>query len=190
MNKLIYQLFLVFIIVSSSTTSFAQEIDSTSTEKNYYKHAVGMTFTSASGLGMSYRYRIKNSFGFQISYLPVIETIRGRENNHVFGFSFIYTFYEGEKSNFYIYQGNSYWISQEVGGGYYAYHTNNGAIHTNPNYYEEYNYYKKFMNNSLGLGMEFLIQERGGVNIQVGLGGYDNFTSILPAGGISLYYKL
>ena len=70
--------------------------------------------TSTSGLGMSYRYRMKNSFGIQVSYLPIIDNTQPNENDQVFGFSFLYTFYEGEKSNFYIYQGNTLWVIQEV----------------------------------------------------------------------------
>lgn len=144
--------------------------------------------TSTSGLGMSYRYRLKNSFGMQVSYLPIFDKTQPNENDQVFGFSFLYTFYEGEKSNFYIYQGNTLWIIQEVSYRD-TYNNYNGYYYTYSGY-EEYTNNRNFINNSLGLGMEFLIQERGGLNLQIGLGGYNNFNTILPSGGISLFYKL
>ncbi len=184
MNKFIQPVFLVVFLISLSAASFAQEVDSTNTETPHYKHSIGTVITSTSGIGMSYRYRLEKSFGVQFSYLPLIERTNGSTTNQAFGLMFLYTFYEAEKSNFYVYQGNSLWTQREQ---YYYYNSGGYYQYDEP---ESHSYYRTYLNHGLGLGMEFLIQERGGFNLQIGLGSYDNFTSILPAGGISLFYKL
>lgn len=184
MNKSIFKLLACIFLCASTYITYAQQIDSTKTTPSYYKHSIGVTLTTTSGMGLSYRYQLKNGFGIQTSYLPIFETATYGEKLHVFGLCFLYNFHRSEKTNFYVYEGNSllvYRVNKRQ-----DYFNNNGFYQ----YSEQRTYYESFLNQSIGLGMEFLIQERGGFNIQLGIGGYNNFSSILPSGGFSLYYKL
>lgn len=159
------KLSLLFVFLSVSML-FAQQ------EKPYSNHSIGFSYGFANTLGPTYRYKPEHGFGLQASYLPMIErtkyTTSGpteTSHNSYTGLTFFYTFSNNETRNLFLYQGNLR----------FPYDT----------YKKEYS-----LNNSLGMGMEWVGKRRTGLNLLLGIAGYGDFSLILPSLSFQAFYKL
>jgi len=178
------------ILMLSPLTSFSQNdtevIEKKApTEKNKFKHSLGLAAGFTTGYGLSYRF-IPKKFGAQIAFAPY----KGEnESRYSIGLTFIYKIIESRRANLFIYQGNHLLLKSEE----YS-----QPIYT-PNYngYGNYGYtsYETItrddnkINNGIGIGMELKSGDHIGFNFMAGYAGYDSFKTINVTGEFGLFFN-
>lgn len=130
-----------------------------------YKHAIGMSAGFTIGYGLTYQYWIKN-FGVQANFAPAVND---RDTRYTGGLSFFYKLITVEHLNLFLYQGNSYWYSKRE--------YSSGARTT------------KYLNNGLGIGIEFVAIDRVGLSIMGGYATRENFDNYNLTGEAILKFK-
>jgi len=167
-----YILTAVIFLSFLNTSLFCQTNNETINKENIkYKYSIGAGIGYATGYGASFRYT-PNKFGVQANFSPMYN-----ENTTQFsiGVTFLYKLIEAEKTSFYLYQGNHY--------NYYK------SSHYN-SYYNQYNNSEtQRFNNGVGVGIQFIILKRVGLDIMGGYAFYDNFERLNLTGEAGLYYK-
>ena len=117
-----------------------------------------------------------DKFGAQINFAPYHDKQR---DQYSVGLTFLYRLIENKVSNLYLYQGNHYFYNSYTS---YAYDPNL------PDGKKE-QITKKYMNNGVGFGIEFIIAKRIGFNLMGGFAAYNNFSQLNLTGETALYYK-
>ncbi len=157
-----YLLTTVIFLTFFNVSLFSQtNNDNNNSEKILYKFSVGAGFGYTTGYGISFRYT-PNKFGVQANFSP---TYNEKSTRISTGVTFIYKLVEAEKTCFYLYQGNHF------------------------NYYKRYTTKYKEFNNGVGVGIEFIILKRVGLDIMGGYAFYENFQRLGLTGEAGLYYK-
>ena len=139
---------------------FAQE-ETTGSDILKSKHELGIAAGFSTGFGISYRY-FPCDFGAQLTFAPIVD---GNSTLISSGLTFMYRIIETEKSKFFLYQGNHL-------------------------LYEKRRTVDKNLINSLGIGIELVINNRVGINLMGGFAGYESFTQLSMTGEVGLFYKL
>jgi hypothetical protein len=136
---------------------------------NHFKHSLGVAGGFTTGYGLSYRY-VPQKLGIQATTLLVKDDY---QTNFNLGVTFLYKLIDADKTNFFLYQGNMLY-----------YHKSEP---------DPYNYYiddssDNYFNNSIGIGIEFIILKRVSLNIMGGYAAYENFDRIGFTGETGLYF--
>jgi hypothetical protein len=157
------------IFLTFLSASLFSQTNNESINKDKFSIRAGIGYST--GYGISFRFT-PSKFGIQANFYPMYDNNTTRISA---GVTFIYNFIETEKTCFYLYQGNhfNYFNSSTV------------------NYYyqqQNVNEYKRF-NNGVGVGIQFIILKRVGLDIMGGYAFYDNFTRLNLTGEAGLYYK-
>ena len=142
-----------------------------------FKHSIGAGAGFITGYGLSYRYK-PSEYGFQFNLAPYTDKITSRFS---VGVTFQKYLIEGKITNFYLYQGNHFYYSNEI-------NTTGFEPVTNKPITERIK--DSYFNNGLGIGIEILIAGRIGLNLMTGYAFYVNFTQVNITGEVGLYYKL
>lgn len=146
-----------------------------------FKHSIGVGAGFTTGYGLSYRF-MPNKLGVQVNFAPYHTTLIDRYST---GISFFYRLIESKTTNLFLYQGNHYYYSSET-----HYFMNSDLMEET---YEITNHMtsKKdnYVNNGLGIGIEFIIVKRIGFDIMMGYAFYNTFTQVNFTGEAGLYYK-
>jgi hypothetical protein len=161
----------IFLTLFNSSLFSQTDDDNTNKEKIVYKFSVGAGVGYTTGYGASFRYT-PNKFGVQANFTPMYNESITQISA---GITFIYNIIETEKTCFYLYQGNHLY--------YYNWRT--------ANYYQQLwndTEYTRF-NNGVGVGIQFIILKRVGLDIMGGYAFYENFKRLGLTGEAGLYYK-
>jgi len=159
-----------------SVTAFAQENE----KKCELNHAFGFNVGSTTGIGLSYQLWHKQKCALQLTAGPRITNENDQYLN--FGLGGIYKLRDRNRVDFLTYGGVNFihtrGIEYDYSGPYYG---NNSYIKTTNQ-----------VNVGAGIGFEFNLAGDFYVNAMGGFGAYstNNRWSLLPAGEISLFYKL
>jgi hypothetical protein len=146
-----------------------------------YKHAIGAGAGFTTGYGLSYRY-LHGKFGGQINFAPYHNNETTRYSA---GLTFLYKIIEGENTNLYLYQGNHFYYNSQMT---YIYPIVKGPGMPTPEpTYERVT--ESYMNNGVGIGIEFIIIKRIALNLMGGYASYRNFSQINFTGEAALYYR-
>lgn len=136
-------------------------------DNTQFKHSLGVGAGLTTGYGLSYRY-VPNKFGIQLT-TALLKNDYNTDFN--LGVTFLYKLIEAEKTNFFLYQGNMYYFNRYQYEDYYPEETSS------------------YLNNSLGIGIEFIILKRVSFNLMGGYAFLDNFEQIGFTGETGLYFK-
>jgi hypothetical protein len=158
---LIVSLFIVQFSLS------AQEV-SQSEDKDTFKHSLGIGAGFTTGYGLSYRFYPKR-FGVQTNFAPYKDNAR---NEYSFGLTLLFKLVETDKTNLFLYQGNHYFYRKEK----------------HP-YWNQSEIISRYLNNGIGIGIEFIILKRVSFNLMGGYAGYRDFDQISITGETCLYFK-
>jgi hypothetical protein len=148
----------------------------TETKPVVNKHAVGVAAGVTTGYGLAYRYQA-TKFGTQVTFAPYKNSY---ESHISLGVTFLYKMASFEKAQLFLYQGNHFSSTRSSFGSYNSY---SGA-------YQESGSKTQFVNNGLGLDIEFLLNQHLGFHIMAGYAGYQNFKEIGMTGETALFIKL
>lgn len=140
----------------------------------HYKHSLGFAAGTSTGYGLSYRFT-PNRFGVQATFMPLMNE---RETRLSIGLTFLYTLVEAEKCSLFLYQGNHLLHRQYEA---YAYGW--------PWPPEELTVRDTQMTHGLGVGMEFILAQRVGLNLMGGYALYDHLKTLDFTGEVGLYFK-
>ena len=139
-------------------------------EKLNSKHSVGFALGATTGFGIAYKYS-SNRWDVQLAFAPY----KNEEEYLVStGLTFMYTFVDSEKHDFFIYQGNHYLVLGE---------TSRTLPYPTTGYKEEY------LNHGLGFGVEFDFSNNFSMSFMTGYGAFDNFEIISMTGEINMYFN-
>ncbi len=157
-----------------SFTGLNAQLDQAQNESKF-KHSLGAGAGFTTGYGLSYRYMPKK-FGAQVNFAPYKTSSYER---YSLGVTLLYNLIETRAADLYVYQGNHFYsYSQDIyilePGG-----VNGITVRDKDSYF----------NNGLGLGIEFIIAKRIGLNLMGGYAYYRNFTEINFTGEAGLYFK-
>lgn len=165
MKKIILVGVILFSIIGFSNG----QNDSKSMDTVNFKHSLGIGAGFTTGLGMSYRFAI-NKFKIQTTFAPIKDDYS--TDIHL-GITAIFRLIESEYTNFYLYQGN-YFHYDKLNNDNYSYSSRDEV--------------EKTWNHGIGVGIEFVIVKRIGLNLMAGYAGYDSFDRIGLTGETGLYY--
>ena len=174
----------IFFLLIGGLISNAQV--SSEQEKNLlYKHAIGAGAGFTTGYGLSYRY-IPSKWGFQINFAPYYTKETER---YSIGLTALYRLIESKVSSLFLYEGNHFYYDSYI--TYYD-PTNPQVVYMSGA--AQNNLIKKretenFVNNGIGVGIEFIIVKRIGFNLMGGYAFYRNFEQLNFTGETGLYYK-
>lgn len=169
-----------FLLISVTLKLEAQNIGKQDTQQTF-KHGVGAGAGFTTGFGLSYRY-MPLRYGVQLNFAPYhsIET-----DMYSLGLTFLYRLVETQTANLYLYQGNHYFYNSQT-----IYYVDQGKMNQT---IDQTNYSNRtvesYVNNGLGIGIEFIIVKRIGFNIMMGYATYNNFSEVNFTGETGLYFK-
>ncbi len=146
-----------------------------------YKHSLGAGAGFTTGYGLSYRYR-PGKFGAQINFAPYHDKETDR---YSVGLTFLYQLIESKTTILYLYQGNHYYYTSDLID---VYDDVPPKGNTEPVVYKK-RVKEGYFNNGLGIGIEFIIAKRIGLNLMGGYAFYDNFNQVNFTGETGLYFK-
>lgn len=165
------KLFALLLVIILSLPCYSQEKSGRPSVTNN-KHFFGFGFSSASGMGFSYRMWHHDKIGVHISSLPYINGVSKKVyvNSAV---SSLFLLREADFTKFYIYNSYQFLYKEK--------------------YYDWNNYTRKTSNLSIGLGIGFQsTQNHFSIAMQFGYAGYaintDNPTLFLTGGVFMFYY--
>jgi len=160
--------FTIACIISLQLAVSARE-PSDSLNTKTFKHALGVGAGFTTGAGLSYRF-IPKKFGAQLTFAPIKD-----DNSFWFnlGITLIYRLIQTDYTNLLLYQGNVLFYEK---------------IDSDP-YYHLDDRVTKYFNNSIGIGIEFIILKRVSFNLMGGYAAYDNFDRLAFTGEMGLYFK-
>jgi len=174
MKNLLIICFFLGLFLSTGTAVNAQ-LDQAQNESKF-KHSLGAGAGFTTGYGLSYRFMPKK-FGAQVNFAPYKDA---NSERYSVGLTFLYNLIETRYVDFFAYQGNHFYSnSYDV----FEYDPNPPYGSTTRREKESY------VNNGLGLGVEFIIAKRIGLNLMGGYAFYDNFSQINFTGETALYFK-
>lgn len=175
MNKhLLIITFFILIITNARAQNTEPEIE------NKFKHSIGAGAGFTTGYGLSYRY-IPGKFGGQVNFAPYHNKETDR---YSVGLTFIYQLIESKTTILYLYQGNHYYYTSEIMEFY-----DPSPIKGNDPISYKKRVTEGYVNNGLGIGIEFIIAKRIGLNLMAGYAFYDNFKQVNFTGETGLYFK-
>ena len=164
------------LLFFTGITSVSAQIEKAESESKF-RHSLGAGAGFTTGYGLSYRYMPK-SFGAQVNFAPYKD---GDVERYSVGLTFLYNLIETRPANLFLYQGNHFYSE------------------TRPEYiYDPINPYvaptekmvtDSYINNGLGIGIEFNIAKRIGLNLMGGYAFYRNFQNVNFTGETALYFK-
>ena len=157
---------------------FSQTNDENNSRENRkYKFSLGAGVGFTTGYGASFRYT-PNKFGVQVNFSPLYNkspTFDEATLQISAGITFLYSLIEAENTCFYLYQGNHF-------NHYYNPKANIVLYEDNETEYNRFN-------NGIGVGIQFIILKRVGLDIMGGYAFYDNFEKLSITGEAGLFYK-
>ena len=159
----------VLILLFLQVTISAQELVDSDNKENY-KHSLGVGAGLTTGYGLSYRF-LPNKIGVQTTFAPYNSKFEFKFN---IGVTFLFRLIEAERTHLLLYQGNQYLYSKYKPLSYHI------------RYLEEHE--TSQFNNSIGLGIEFIIMRRVSFNLMGGYAAYENFDRISFTGETGLYF--
>ncbi|HEY0031283.1 MAG TPA: hypothetical protein VGC65_11030 [Bacteroidia bacterium] len=146
-----------------------------------FKHAIGAGAGFTTGYGLSYRF-IPKRFGMQVNFAPYHTSETDR---YSVGLTFLCRLIQSRNSNLFLYQGNHYFYNSETISYVERPHpgqTTEPPIVTTKNI-------ERYVNNGLGIGIEFIIAKRIAFDLMAGYAAYDNFNKVNFTGETGLYFK-
>lgn len=162
----------LILITLFSLSAYSQTETSNDIVKSSYNFSLGAGVGYTTAYGISFRYT-PCKFGIQTNFAPSINKSNSRIN---VGLTFLYNLIEAEHTTLYLYQGNSL--------EYYKYKS---GYYLDPMYYYQRDYTR--FNNGIGVGIQFTLLQRIGIDIMGGYAFYENFTRLGITGEAGLYYK-
>lgn len=167
--------FIVLSMVLINTNVFSQKDTKQKSDSIKYKYSIGAGAGFTTGSGLSFRY-IPKKLGFQVNFAP-IQT----EYSDIYsaGITAINYLLENEKTNLYLYWGNSYYYMKEK---YFDYSTPT-PIKTDSVHVTEH------FNTGVGVGIELILLKRISMNFMAGYALKENFKKFNFTGEGGIYYK-
>ena len=172
------KLLLILSIFCLTVIAYGQ--GDTSLSKTYY---LGVGAAKTMGLGATFRMWGKK-YGFNTSFLPILDK---NQNMFISGsLSPMVKLRETKKTTIYAFNGNHYIYRSDYKDIY------SGGVDPWGGYYKSVRYYRSILNVGLGLGLEIHIDY---ITLGANIGyafvfEYKEQTSIMPGGGIFLFFKL
>ena len=160
--------FILFVLIPFLSFSQAQE-DNEINNTPQFKHNLGFGAGFTTGYGLSYRFFPKK-LGAQVNFAPFMDEYTSR---YSIGLTLLLRLVQTEKTSFYIYQGNHYFIEESK---YRNFNGNSSNINS-------------YSNNGIGLGLELIAGKRVAFNLMGGYAGIENFEKINFTSEIAIYYK-
>ena len=169
---------IVFLVILPFR-NFGQETVSVSTVQPY-KHSIGAGVGFTTGYGLSYRF-MPNKLGAQINFAPFRNSETER---YSLGITFLYKLIESNITNLYLYQGNHFYYNSQLQTFYEPKDPLGSHVEPTTKRVTE-----SYLNNGLGIGIEFIIAKRIAFNLMGGYAGYRNFQQINFTGETALYFR-
>ncbi len=177
------KLLLILSIFCLAAMAYGQE-DTSQTKLSGKTYYLGIGAAKTMGLGATFRMWGKK-YGFNTSFLPVLDK---NQNMFISGsLSPMVKLRETKKTTIYAFNGNHYIYRSDYKEVYQG-----GGIYPYGGYYSSAKYYRSILNVGLGIGLEMHIDYiTVGANISYAfVFEYKAQTSIMPGGGIFLFFKL
>jgi len=174
------KLLLITSIFCLTINAFAQEEKKIkSTER--FKHSLGFGAGVSTGYGLSYRY-FGEKFGAQVNFSPFKDETKLIVSS---GLTFLYRIAEIDELSFFVYQANHFYFKEEtVVNTSYDYTDTYETIETVTTTFEE----DKYFNNGAGIGIEWVHDQRLGLNAMAGYGGQENFKKLNFTAEAAIYF--
>ncbi len=157
-----------------SSTAYSQN-KTEDKEPVRFNHSLGFGAGVSTGYGLSYRY-FGEKFGTQVNFSPYKDEER---TNISLGLTFLYRIVELDQFSFFVYQGNHFFYDKNSSIDY-DYYSGKQTTRTTE---------KQFFNNGVGIGLEWDVSERIGINTMAGYGGRENFKKISITGEVAIYFR-
>ena len=161
--------FIITLLIIPLVLSAQEKNDSSVASPGEHELGVAAGFTT--GYGLSYRYS-PSDFGIQATFAPFKNNTLVRYSA---GLTFMYRLVEGEKTHLFLYQGNHFLYRRQRPGKYYP-RTNQERI-------------RRYFNNGLGFGFQFIIVDRVEFSLMGGYGAFDDFERYNLTGEAGLFYR-
>lgn len=171
MKNLRLVLLLLIGFLTFNNQAFAQSGEG---DENNYTHSIGLAAGWTTGYGISYRFQ-PQKFGVQLTFAPYADRDTKRFST---GLTFLYNLIKSRYTNLYLYQGNHFLYDSY---SYIDYDANGNMFSrsvTNRHWF-----------NGIGVGIEFIIAKRIGLNLMGGYAGFENFARLSVTGEAGLFYK-
>lgn len=172
-RKLIFYAFALICIFGTSSSSAQSGMAADSMR---FKHSLGAGAGFTTGYGLSYRYMPKR-FGVQVNFAPYKN---GDTERYSAGLTFLYNLIETRPANLFLYEGNHFYSETSLN---YLYDPFGSQMPVPMKSTDSY------LNNGVGVGIEFKIAKRIGFNLMAGYAFYRNFQNINFTGETALYFK-
>ncbi len=178
----LFSFFLLFLFQPkiNGQESIKHDVD----QENKFKYAVGAGAGFTTGYGLSYRY-FPSKYGAQVNFAPYHTKEIDR---YSLGLTLLYMMIESKTTNLFLYQGNHYYYNSEI--MYYTdlNQTTQTTQTTQPSPIQRTNR-DSYVNNGIGIGIEFIVSKRIGFNLMAGYAAYKNFEQLNFTGESALYFK-
>jgi hypothetical protein len=164
------------ILLMSSSISAQGEV--VVEEKERFNHSLGFGAGISTGYGLSYRCFGKK-LGIQINFSPYKDEEKVIISS---GLTFLYRIVELENISFFVYQANHFYFKEEtiVRKSY-----DFDYVETVTTTFVK----ESYLNNGVGIGLEWEPFERIGVNVMGGYGGQENFRKVSFTGEGAIYFR-
>lgn len=161
---------MLLFLIAPTLLSAQEKGDSLETPAPRHELGVAAGFTTAYGL--SYRFW-PCELGFQAAFAPFKNNTTVRYHA---GLTLMYRLLEGENTHLFLYQGNHFrYVRQRPG------------IYVTP--IQERDATRRYFNNGLGIGFEFVIVDRVELSLMGGYGAFENFQRFNVTGEAGLFYR-
>lgn len=164
---------MLFAAILFAVPVLAQEAEAPEATKPF-KHYLGVGAGFTTGYGLSYRYW-PGKFGIQANFAPIKTEY---EESVSAGITFLMKLVEAGHTNFFLYQGNHFHYYKS---DYWYYDEWGNSIRDGQS--------DSYLNNGIGMGIEFIMLKRVSFNVMVGYASYENFERLSLTGETALYFR-